>query len=366
MENVIRILHVVTHMNRGGLETMIMNYYRNIDRSKIQFDFLTHRSKEEKKDYDNEIESLGGKIYHISRLNPFSYKYKKELRNFFKNHREYNIIHVHLDCMSGVVLKQAKKAGIRCRIAHCHSSNQDKNLFYPIKLIFKQLIPKYATDLFACGESSGKWMFGKNADFIVLKNAIDSKKYIYDCEKRSLARNELNIKENCLVVGLVARFSKVKNHIFLVDVFESLLQKHSNSLLVLVGQGECQENIKKIVKEKHIENNVIFLGLRSDVDFVLQALDFFVMPSLYEGLPLSVIEAQASGTKTFISDNVPQDCIVTDLVKQIKLSQSSEKWVDSILSEYPYNKENTKKDIEKNGFDITENALYLQRFYLEK
>lgn len=366
MASVKRVLHIVTHMNRGGLETMIMNYYRCIDRNKIQFDFLSHRSETEKKDYDDEIKELGGNIYHISRLNPFSIRYRKELSIFFKDHNEYDIVHVHLDCMSGIVLKQAQLAGIRCRVAHCHSSSQDKNIYYPIKLFFKRMIPKYATDLFACGDFSGKWMFGKKTSFVVLKNAINSNDYVYDQFKRTSFRKSIGADEDCVILGLVARFSKVKNHSFLVEVFEQLHRKYNNSLLVLVGQGECEEGIRLQVKEKKLDNNVKFLGLRTDVNCILQGIDFFVMPSLYEGLPLSIIEAQASGTKSFISNNVPRDCIVTNLVKQINLSRSPEEWADIILSEYPYAKSNRKADIVSSGFDITENAHFLQEFYLRK
>ena len=164
----IRVLHVVTYMGRGGLETMIMNYYRNIDRSKVQFDFLTHR--DEIWDYDDDIERLGGKIYHLPRLNPFSPKYLNALDNFFEEHNEYKIVHCHQDCLSGIVLKHAKKNGVPFTIAHSHSSNQNKNLKYVIKLIAKKSIPKYADYLLACGKDAGEWMFN-TSDFTILNNA---------------------------------------------------------------------------------------------------------------------------------------------------------------------------------------------------
>ena len=365
MKSVLRVLHVVTHMNKGGLETMIMNYYRSIDRNLVQFDFLTHRPETEQKDYDYEISQMGGKIYHIPRLNPFSHKYRKALSAFLKKHKEYNIIHVHLDCMSGIVLKQAKLAGLKCRIGHCHSSSQDKNLYYVIKLLFKRLISKYATHLFACGESSGKWMFGRDSNFTILNNAIDSNKYAFNFQRRQMIRKEFGADDKCIVVGLVARFSKVKNHSFLVRVFEELKKKYDNSLLVLVGQGEREQDIKALVKEKELTNSVLFLGLRDDVDFVLQGFDFFVMPSLYEGLPLSVIESQASSTKTIVSTNVPSECVVTNLVRRIGLNDHPEKWAELILSEYPYTKIDRRIEIKKSGFDISESAKRLQSFYLE-
>ena len=166
----IRVLHIVTYMGRGGLETMLMNYYRHINRDKVQFDFLVHRDFEA--DYDEEIHELGGKIYHISRLIPWSYTYREKLKHFFREHPEYKIVHVHQDCLSSVALQCAKECGVPVRIAHSHNSAQDKNLKYLVKLYYMRKIPNYATDLFACSEAAGKWMFGSKP-FQVVHNAID-------------------------------------------------------------------------------------------------------------------------------------------------------------------------------------------------
>lgn len=176
----IRVLHVVTYMGRGGLETMLMNYYRHIDQSKVQFDFLVHRKFEA--DYDEEIKALGGRIYHVSRLVPWSRKYKAELKHFFKSHPEYKIVHVHQDCLSSVALQCAKECGVTVRIAHSHNSNQDKNIKYLFKRYYMKKIPEVATELFACGKAAGDWMFG-GKDYQLLPNAIATEKYIYDEEK---------------------------------------------------------------------------------------------------------------------------------------------------------------------------------------
>ena len=187
MSEPIRVLQVVTYMGRGGLETMLMNYYRNIDRDKVQFDFLTHR--DERWDYDDEIESLGGKIYHLPKLNPFSKSYLNALDKFFKEHKEYQIVHCHQDCLSGVVLKVAKKNGVRFTIAHAHSASQDKNLKYIIKALAKKNIKKYSDKMFACGEEAGKWMF-ETDNFEVLNNAIDTDLYAYNKEKADKVKEE--------------------------------------------------------------------------------------------------------------------------------------------------------------------------------
>ncbi len=202
----IRVLHVVTYMGRGGLETMLMNYYRNIDRDKVQFDFLVHR--EDEADYDEEILALGGKIHHIGRLIPWSSFYKNELKAFFKSHPEYQIVHVHQDCLSSVALKCAKECGIPVRIAHSHSASQNKDIKYPIKLFYMRSIPKYATNLIACGESAGNWMF-RGAKFTILNNAIQAKQYIFNEAVRKEVRKEFDLQES-FTIGLVASFSLLR------------------------------------------------------------------------------------------------------------------------------------------------------------
>lgn len=366
MSEPIRVLHVVTHMNRGGLESMIMNYYRNIDRSKVQFDFLTHRPAEEKKDFDEEIRSLGGKIYHIHKLNPFSYTYRKELDSFFKAHPEYCIIHVHQDCMSGIILKVAKKNGLPVRIAHCHSSSQDKGFKYLIKIYFKKNIKKYATKLFACGVESGIWMF-ETDDFEVFPNAIDSTNFKYNLDIREKVRNKLNIDNNCLLVGHVGRFCEVKNHKFIVEIAKILLNKQENTKFMFVGEGELMNDIMNCTKKIDIENknDFLFLGLRTDISDLMQAMDVFVFPSLYEGLPLTVIEAQASGLPCIISDKVPHECKITDLVEFLSLELGPKEWAQAIMSIVgSHDRQDMSSSIRIAGFDVKENALKLEKYYL--
>lgn len=183
----IRVLQVVTNMDRGGLESMLMNYYRHIDREKIQFDFLVHR--QERAAFDDEIETLGGRIYRLPRLVPWSKSYLSALNRFFDEHTGYKVVHVHQDCLSSVILKAAKQHDIPVRIAHSHNANQDKNLKYPIKLWYKRSIPEYATNLFACGKDAGDWMFG-GASYQIINNAIDVAAYTYDSTKRQEMRRQ--------------------------------------------------------------------------------------------------------------------------------------------------------------------------------
>lgn len=354
----IRILHIVTYMGRGGLETMLMNYYRSLDRTKVQFDFLTHRDF--RADYDDEIEALGGKIYRLPNLNPFSRSYLGALDRFFAEHPEYRIVHSHLDCMSGIPLKAAKQHGVPVRIAHAHSSRQDRDLKYPLKLLFKQTIRFRATHLFACGKEAGKWMFGTD-DFRVLNNAIDAGRYCFDPKVRQEVRKELGFPADALVVGHVGRFMVPKNHGFLLRIFSEL---PDHARLLLVGDGELRAENEHLAEELGIRDRVIFVGLRSDVDRMLQAMDVFVFPSLYEGLPLSIIEAQSAGLPCLISDKVPIECRKTDLVTQIPLAASPAEWADAVCSAAETSRTDTLVQIREAGFDIRANAEWLQNYYL--
>lgn len=359
----IRVLHVVTYMGRGGLETMIMNYYRHIDRAKVQFDFLVHRDFEA--DYNQEILNLGGKIYRLSRLNPFGKKYINELNQFFEEHSEYKIVHSHLDCMAGIPLKCAKRNGVPIRIAHAHSSNQTKDSKYLLKLMFKRNIKKNATDLFACAQDAGIWMFGCE-QFHVMNNAIDTKAYIVNKKIGKEVRQELQIPEGAFVVGHVGRFAPPKNHKFIIRVFAEVLKEKTNAFLLLVGDGDLRGEAEALTVELGIQDNVIWAGMRSDVNRMLQVMDVFLFPSIYEGLPLSIIEAQAAGLPCLISDKVPIECRKTDLVSQFSLNDSLSVWKDAVIDAGKVIKRDTSREISDAGFDICQNAKWLKDFYLQK
>lgn len=362
MKYPIRVLQVVTYMGRGGLETMLMNYYRHIDHSKVQFDFLTHREFDG--DYDKEIKELGGSVYHLSNLNPLSIGYKTTLNDFFGNHPEYKIVHSHLDCMAGIPLKYAKLNNVPIRIAHAHNSNQTKDLKYPLKLFYKRNIKKNANYLFACGDEAGKWMFNTD-NFKVLNNAIDAKDYTFNMNIRNDKRKEFGISDDSILVGHVGRFFPQKNHEFLIDIFNQFHKDHPNSYLMLVGEGELKTSIQDKVNTLGLEDYVIFTGLRSDVNELLQAMDVFLFPSLYEGLPVSIIEAQAAGLSCLISDKVPIECKKTDLVYQLSLEDSVKTWAHKIYELSHITRRDTYEEIKESGFDIVENAKWLENFYID-
>ncbi len=357
----IRILHVVTYMGRGGLETMLMNYYRSIDRSKIQFDFLVHRDF--RADYDDEIESLGGIIHRVPRLVPWSRTYKKSLEAFFKAHPEYKIVHVHQDCLSSVILKVADKCGVPIRLAHSHASSQDKNLKYLIKLFYMRSIPKYSTKMFACSKQAGDWMF-RGSEFTVLNNAIDTNQYFFSDEARKKIRNEFGFSDDTFVLGHVGRFAPPKNHEFLIDIFYEVKKINRNSKLLLVGDGDLRQSITDKVDRLNLSDSVVLAGVRSDVHVLLNAMDAFVMPSVYEGLGIAIIEAQANGMHCIISDTIAKDCDLTDLVHRISLDSAPQVWAKQIISLSQKTREKRIDEIITAGYDIKENAKWLTEHYI--
>lgn len=364
--NMVRVLHVVTYMGRGGLETMLMNYYRKIDRTKVQFDFLCHRDFEA--EYDEEILSLGGKIYRLPNLNPFSKTYLFALDSFFAGHKEYKIIHSHIDCMSAIPLKYAKKHGVPVTIAHSHNSNQPKDRNYLLKLFYRRSIHKYADYLFACSKNSGSWMFGKKNinEIQVMNNAIDTKQYIYNEKIAKTVREKYNLGES-FVVGHIGRFNTQKNHSFLIDIFYSLLKLDSSAKLVLVGDGDLKPKIMNKVKELGISESVVFTGIVPNVNEIAQCFDVYCFPSLFEGLSVAMVEMQSTGVKSIISDTISNECIITNNVEMLSINDDPKVWAEKIISyKGTYSKCNMLDVIRKASFDIENNAIWLQEFYLNE
>lgn len=357
----IRILQIVNYMDRGGLETMLMNCYRHIDRNAVQFDFMVHRDF--RAAYDDEIESLGGRIFRMPRLNPFSPAYKKAVKEFFLQHPEYKIVHCHQDCLSAIPLKIAKQCGVPVRIAHSHNSNQDRNWKFVIKSHYMKKTPAVATHFFACSEDAGKFMFPGQA-VTVIKNGIETEKFSFDPAIRRDVREELGLKEE-LVLGHVGRFMPQKNHAFLIDVFAKVHERNADAKLLLVGEGPCESEIREKVCRAGLSEQVLFLGLRADVDRLLQAVDVCVMPSLYEGLSLSTVEAQTSGAYCVFSDTVSAECKMTDNVEFLSLDENLSAWAEHIISGAPAERTDKSAQIAANGYDIRTTARYLHDFYTQ-
>lgn len=358
----------------GGLENFLMNVYRKIDRNKIQFDFLVTR--EEKGIFDNEIKSLGGKIYNIPKMELVGYnKYSKTLYEFFKSHTGYKVVHCHRDALCGVYLKQAKKANIEIRIAHSHSTSiiENENLKGKLKIVTKNIlkksINKYSTDFFACSYEAGKWLYGSEVAgkmLVVIRNGIDLEKYKYDESISSQIRKDLGIDKDTFLIGHVGSFGLPKNHKFLVEIIKELDKKIGNFKICLVGDGYLKNEIESLVKEYKLEDKFLFLGIRNDVNKLMMAFDLFLFPSLFEGLGIVLIEAQATGLKCLVSDKVSKEADMNcDLVEFLPIDNTNV-WCESIIDKTNNsNRSMYYECVKENGYDISDVANILTNMYFD-
>lgn len=361
-----RILHILQRMEAGGTQALLMNIYRKIDRSKIQFDFMVVYT--EKQFYDDEILNMGGKLYRTSFREDLNlFKFCKYLNDFFKkHHKEYDVVHVHAYTIGYFCLKYASKWNVPIRIAHSHNNAMSNDYTRFFKYPMKKLFTLKANYLFACSQEAGKFLFG-DKKFYVLHNSIDSKKFSFDPQKRNKFRIDNNI-DNCFVVGHVGRFHIQKNHKFLIEIFEQILYVKPNSLLILVGTGPLEEEIKNMVVNKKLDKNVLFLGNRKDMEVVFQAFDVFVLPSVFEGLGIVAIEAQASGIPSVCSDGLPEIANVSPLFHRVSLKDNAETWAKTCVSA-SMNKlahTNMSNYIINSGFDINNTSKQIEKFYLDR
>lgn len=368
MEETVRILHVLNQMELGGAESRIMDLYRNIDTDKVQFDFAVHVANEAY--FDNEIRERGGKIYVWSRLGFTTlFKYIKEVNRFFKAHREYNIVHGHSVGFGFIYHLIAKKNGVKIRIGHGRSSSVERHLRGYITLITIKLLRYCVTDYFACSIPAGQFAYGKRnmrkGKVRIINNAIDANEFSFSQVDRDKLREELGVA-NKFVVGHVGNFTYPKNHDFLLDVFKEILLIKKDAILLLVGQGELMEMVMKKTQGLGLYPNIIFAGQRNDIPALLSAMDVFVFPSHFEGLPGAVIEAQAAGLRCFVSGNISREVRITELVQLLSLKETAGVWARKILDDSEYERENMYKKIVAVGFDVKTVAKELQEFYIKR
>lgn len=371
-KNRINVLVLITVMDRAGAETMMMNYLRHIDRAKIHIDFLINRPQ--RADYEDEIEKLGSTVYHMSAISPGKVnKYKQELTTFLAKHPEYQIIHSHLEERSYYAMNIAKEMNIPMRIVHAHSNLKHKNLKYLMRLYLRKRLEGTYTHAFACGKGPARWLFGSDAGVTIVKNAVDTNDFKYDEEKRQRARTEIGIDDDTLLIGHIGRFSYEKNHHFLLDIFNDVNKRRPNSKLVLIGGGE-HKNEKKIKKEilykmqaYGLEDKVIFLGVRDDMSYIMQAIDIFVLPSSSEGFPMTLVEAQSLGLRCLASDQVPKEINITGRVRTMSLQMPSYEWASEIVEFAKKETEHQEMNrlVKSAGYDIVGNAKWLQSVYEE-
>lgn len=357
----IRVAQVVGKMVGGGVESVVMNYYRHIDRSRVQFDFLV--DEDSTRVPMEEILSMGGRVFRIPPYqHPVAYR-RALLRLFHTEH--WTIVHSHINTLSVFPLSAAKAAGVPVRIAHSHSTmgkgEYGKNL---MKLVLRPFATVYPTHRFACSNYAGKWLFGK-ASFTVIPNAIELRDFRFSEQTRQQVRSELGLAPDTLLIGHVGRFMPQKNQSFLVDALLQLLHHVPNAMLAFVGDGPDKESVTRYVQQHGVQNHVFFLGQRSDVNRLYQAFDVFCLPSLYEGLGIVGIEAQRAGLPCFFSDAVPREVDITGSAQFLPI-KSPDDWAESLREcnvakrlSFP-NQVFDSYDIDKQGKSLTE--LY-ERFF---
>lgn len=350
----IRVLQCIVGMNRGGLETLTMELMRHMDRQQVQFDFLVSLDGA----YDDEIRELGGKIYQIpfiTKCGPFVYA--SNLRRFFSEHPEYQVLHIQMDKFGGMTAREAARCGVPVRIVHSHNTKNEGGIAYQlVKNHYGKLVDKYATHLLACGTDAANWMFGKDASkAIIINNGIDLERF-FPREQRTPGQ---------FVVGHVGRFSKMKNHTFLLDIFKEVVTLAPESRLLLVGDGDLMPEMKEKVNRLKLNSSVEFLGTRTDVENILSQCDVLCMPSLFEGLPVTLIEAQGCGLPCLVSDRVSHESDLTGDVHFMPLESPAIDWAKKLLEYKGASRHNNTKTLESAGYSIRQTASFMQAYYLE-
>jgi glycosyltransferase EpsF len=361
-----RVLHVFRVMNMGGAETMVMNLYRAMDKRKIQFDFLVH--SEQPGYYDNEIKALGGRIYQIPQPSLHSLKaFEKQLFLLLKKN-EYRSVHSHVHFFSGFILRVAQKAEVPVRIAHSHTTSDGKKGTI-VRQLYRgytsYLLKKHGTHLVGCSIAANESLFGKNNKTLVLPNGFD----IHAYEQHQTQTGPTRTQREDLVIGHIGRFDMVKNHSFFVETFFYFKKKYPNARAILVGDGPEKDRIQALIKAYNLEDSVQLLGIRSNIPELLSQFDLFLFPSLFEGLGNVVIEAQAAGIPCLVSDTVPKEADLSlNLVTFKSLQESAASWAIELTnlakSEFSPSWNERERKLKENGYDIVENAKYLEKMYM--
>ena len=362
----IRILHENVIMDPGGIETQLMRIYRNIDKSKVQFDFLVHRPQAAA--YDDEIRSLGGRIYYAERYNPFHHrKYMNSMRKFFHEHPEYKIMIAHAELALGP-LKAAAKEGVPIRICYSHngrSTSGIKRFFMDYERIH---IKKYCTDMFAVSELAARYTFGDKAvdegKVRLIKNGIMVDDFVFDEKVRAEKRRELGLSDK-YIVGHVGRFMQQKNHMFLLETFAEFRKLRTDAHLILIGEGRLEDDIKKKIEELGIGGSVTLLGRRADVNSLVQAMDVFLFPSLWEGFPNVAIESQAGALPVYMSENITTEANFPQFSHRLSLDLGPQKWAEAMYRDSlePIERIDMSSVIKEKGYDVVATAKWYEEFY---
>lgn len=364
----IRVLHICGAL-AGGVGSVLLNYYRNVDRSRVQFDFLVHN--EPTQEVQAEVETLGGVITVITPKSMSLLRNILETRDAINPKTPHSVLHVHTSSPTSFAFMMAGwLAGKRVRIAHSHTTWLEYAGRLQIKLhgFLRPVLRWGVTDMFACSKAAGEWLFGKRAvpSIVILPNAIELKQYIYDPEVRDSARRELGISDR-IVFGHVGRFVHPKNHSFLINIFSEIAEIERQAILILLGDGELMGEVRAQVESLGLTDRVMFLGLRTDVADLLQAMDVFLLPSLFEGLPVVLVEAQVAGLPSLASSAVTGEIKLTSLVDFESLAEEPSLWAERALSMSAWQRD-TKSHVlvAEAGYDIRRAGQFLTEFYIER
>ena len=364
----IHILQSVSNMDRGGIESMLMNYYRHLDRTRFQFDFLVNKKKPGF--FDDEIRALGGRIFQSPGVAPQSYPaYRRSMQQLLAQHPEIKVLHAHNEAMELYALKGAEKAGLQVRIAHAHNIWIVRDYKWPLKMFCKRLLPGAATHLWACGRDAGIYYFGKAVwehRGQIIPNAIEPETFRFDSAVRAEMRARYGLEDR-VVLGHVGRFDVRKNHERLLEIFAAFLQLEPRAMLVLIGTGRLEQAVRAQAQTLGITDHILFAGLQSNVADWYQLMDLFVMPSRFEGLPVVGIEAQAAGLGCVFSDAVPEEVLLSPHAIQIPLSASNADWAAGLqrMLQQPCDRSAGAALIRQAGYDINIAAARLQQQYLQ-
>ena len=370
MEKQVRVLHVLGTTNLGGAESRIMDLYRHIDREKIQFDFLIHTTKEGF--FDQEIKQLGGKIYYLPSFRVYNYfAYKKACREFFAAHREFQAVQGHMTSTASIYLPIAKKAGVPMTIAHARSAGVDKGMKGWITKLLRKNLYRKCDYMFSCSDLASRAVFGDKqyeaGKVVFVPNAVDTKDFAPDEYMREKIRREYGL-ENSFVIGHVGRFHYAKNHEFILDIFAEVLKQNKQAKLFLLGDGPRRQEMEEKAAELGIKERVIFAGNQNPVAPYYQAMDVFLFPSRFEGMPGTVVEAQAAGLPCLIADTITTQVKVTELVTFLSLEQSAKLWAEQlnrIAAEQKIQKNaETEIDLSKTNYDVNYQVKQYEQFYL--
>ena len=351
-------------MSYGGIELFVMNHLRHFDFEKFEMSILIHGNQ--KGVFDDELISLGVKIFHLPVKSKAPLKYFLKLNQFFKVN-EFDIVHTHLDAMGSVILRYAKKHRIKSRIAHSHNTaHLTRNL---VKLFLNELarysIRYYATDFSACSLEAAQWLFGKKklglGEVTLIKNAIDINKFVFNVEIRNQLRSYYKINDEEILIGHIGRFDYQKNHEFIIRLFQELVKVNSNAKLMLIGKGHLEKNINDLINEFQLNDKVIMVSPQKDIERYYSMFDKFILPSMFEGLGMVAIEAQINGLPCYLSNKVPSDVKITNHLWHLPLS-SVKIWIKALMKETPRSKIDLSS-IRESGYEITQSANNLMDYY---